>query len=194
MWLQGAACTIFAATLAASIAFTVAQGIGRKIAERIIDGEVGGESSGEKGNAAQQALARVQASVEKGGFWQQYSAVLALRMTPVVPFRYTPRDRSCCTPASSSFSLCRVWDGPPVHLCRDAWTAAGFGLTSLLTTFHPSLVPKKLNVYCLYEFNMDAVTGVLLSYSVFFSKDDPWVHQNTEKHLRFAILSLSNIS
>lgn len=100
LWLQGAACTIFAATLAASIAFTVAQGIGRKIAERIIDGEVGGESSGEKGNAAQQALARVQASVEKGGFWQQYSAVLALRMTPVVPFRYRPRDRSCCTPAS----------------------------------------------------------------------------------------------
>lgn len=49
--------------------------------------QVGGESS-EKGNAAQQALARVQSSVEKGGFWQQYSAVLALRMTPVVPFRF----------------------------------------------------------------------------------------------------------
>ncbi|EIE22112.1 hypothetical protein COCSUDRAFT_66464 [Coccomyxa subellipsoidea C-169] len=83
---EGAACTIVAATLAASIAFTVAQGLGRKLAERIIDSEVGGESSGGKGNAAQQALARVQASVEKGGFWQQYSAVLALRMTPVVPF------------------------------------------------------------------------------------------------------------
>ena len=49
--------------------------------------QVGGESS-DKGNAAQQALARVQSSVEKGGFWQQYSAVLALRMTPVVPFRF----------------------------------------------------------------------------------------------------------
>lgn len=49
--------------------------------------QVGGESSG-KGNAAQQALTSVQSSVEKGGFWQQYSAVLALRMTPVVPFRF----------------------------------------------------------------------------------------------------------
>lgn len=37
---------------------------------------------------AAQALNKVQASVEKGSFWQQFSAVLALRMTPVLPFRY----------------------------------------------------------------------------------------------------------
>ncbi len=91
--MQGAACTIFATTLAASIAYTFAQGLGRKLAERIIDSEVG-ESSGGAGNAAQQALSRVQSSVEKGGFWQQYSAVLALRMTPVVPFRLAP-SQSC---------------------------------------------------------------------------------------------------
>ena len=34
-----------------------------------------------------QALNKVQGSVEKGSFWQQFSAVLALRMTPVLPFR-----------------------------------------------------------------------------------------------------------
>ncbi|BDA40356.1 probable TVP38/TMEM64 family membrane protein Mb1528c [Coccomyxa sp. Obi] len=83
--IEGAVCITFATTLAASIAFYLSQGLGRQLAERIINSEVGGESS-DKGNAAQQALARVQSSVEKGGFWQQYSAVLALRMTPVVPF------------------------------------------------------------------------------------------------------------
>ncbi len=35
-----------------------------------------------------QALSKVNASAEKGSFWQQFSAVLALRMTPVIPFRY----------------------------------------------------------------------------------------------------------
>lgn len=49
----------------------------------MIDSEIG-ES---KGNAAKRALNKVQQSVEKGSFWQQYSAVLALRLTPVVPFR-----------------------------------------------------------------------------------------------------------
>ena len=39
-------------------------------------------------SAALQALKKVQASVEKGSFWQQFSAVLALRMTPVLPFRW----------------------------------------------------------------------------------------------------------
>ena len=34
-----------------------------------------------------QALSKVQTSAEKGTFWQQFSAVLALRMTPVIPFR-----------------------------------------------------------------------------------------------------------
>ena len=83
--LQGAVCTIVSTTLAASVAFSLSQGIGRKFAQGMVDSEVGEGS--QKGNAVQQALVRVQESIDKGGFWQQFSAVLALRLTPVVPFR-----------------------------------------------------------------------------------------------------------
>ena len=78
-------CTIVSTTLAASVAFSLSQGIGRKFAQGMVDAEVGEGSK--KGNAVQQALGRVQDSIDKGGFWQQCSAVLALRLTPVVPFR-----------------------------------------------------------------------------------------------------------
>ncbi len=79
-------CTIIAATLAASLAFSLSQGVGRPFAQRMLQSEVG-EGGGDKGNAVQRALGNVQASIDQGSFWQQFSAVLALRMTPVVPFR-----------------------------------------------------------------------------------------------------------
>ncbi|KAK9823488.1 hypothetical protein WJX72_003101 [[Myrmecia] bisecta] len=71
--------TLFAAT----ISFSLAKGIGRSLAERLVKQELkGGESS----NSIGAAFTRVQATIEQGNFWQQFSAVLALRMTPVVPF------------------------------------------------------------------------------------------------------------
>ncbi|CAL5224953.1 g7723 [Coccomyxa viridis] len=85
---EGAFCTILSTTLAASIAYTVAQGLGKNFAKKLIDREVG-EALGKEGNAAQRALSKVQTSAEKGTFWQQFSAVLALRMTPVIPFSAT---------------------------------------------------------------------------------------------------------
>lgn len=99
--LQGAASTIFATTVAASIAYSFSKGLGRKFAQQMIDSEIGDS----KGNAAKRALNKVQQSVEKGSFWQQYSAVLALRLTPVVPFRCFALSRKIpelvfCTKAS----------------------------------------------------------------------------------------------
>ena len=82
---QGSVCTIIATTLAASLAFSLSQGVGRRFAERMVDSEVKEGSDG--GNAIKRALGNVQESIDKGSFWQQFSAVLALRMTPVVPFR-----------------------------------------------------------------------------------------------------------
>jgi hypothetical protein len=82
---QGTACTVVATTLAASVVYAFSKGLGRKFAEQMIDAEM--KDSASNGNAAKRALGRVQQSVEKGNFWQQYSAVLALRLTPVIPFR-----------------------------------------------------------------------------------------------------------
>ena len=83
--MQGSVCTIVATTLAASLAFSLSQGVGRRFAQRMVDSEVG--DGGDGGNAVKRALGTVQESIDKGSFWQQFSAVLALRMTPVVPFR-----------------------------------------------------------------------------------------------------------
>lgn len=70
-------------TLAAINAYSIAKGIGRPLAERIIRYEMGSEG-GEHGVGKK--LAEVQATIEKGNFWQQFVAVLLLRLTPVVPF------------------------------------------------------------------------------------------------------------
>jgi uncharacterized membrane protein YdjX (TVP38/TMEM64 family) len=75
-------------SLAAFNAFTVARGVGRQLAEKVIKSEM--QSEAEAGPVAQQ-LAKVTAAIETGGFLRQTTAVMLLRLTPVVPYRWDQR-------------------------------------------------------------------------------------------------------
>ena len=60
-------------------------GHGRPLAEKIISTEMSQDEM-EEGGLVQQKLKNIQSAIERGTFWQQAGAVLALRLTPVVPF------------------------------------------------------------------------------------------------------------
>lgn len=73
-------------TLAATNAFMLSRGVGRKLAQRMLAAEIGESSSSNSNNPVAAKLAEVQEVIKNGGFWKQLSAVLLLRLTPVVPF------------------------------------------------------------------------------------------------------------
>lgn len=83
---QGALYVLGGTTLASIIAFTVSRGFGRPVAERIISAEMGTSHDGDEGSLIQQKLKDIESVIEKGTFWQQAGSVLALRLTPVIPF------------------------------------------------------------------------------------------------------------
>lgn len=83
---KGAICILGGTTIASLIAFSVARGIGRPIAEKVISAEMSHDDGDGKGSIVQKKLQNVQSAIERGTFWQQTGAVLALRLTPVVPF------------------------------------------------------------------------------------------------------------
>lgn len=71
-------------TTAASAAFFLSRTVGRTLAQKIVREEM--KESGAS-NAITGAFAKVEDAIEAGSFWQQVSAVVLLRMTPVIPFR-----------------------------------------------------------------------------------------------------------
>jgi uncharacterized membrane protein YdjX (TVP38/TMEM64 family) len=71
------------ATLAAFNAYQISKGVGRPLAERIIKAEMG---DGEATSGVGKQLAAVQETIQNGSFWKQLTAILLLRLTPVVPF------------------------------------------------------------------------------------------------------------
>lgn len=71
------------ATLAAFNAYQISKGVGRPLAERIIKAEMG---DGEATSGVGKQLAAVQETIQNGSFWKQFTAILLLRLTPVVPF------------------------------------------------------------------------------------------------------------
>lgn len=84
---KGAMLVLGGTTLASIVAFTVARGFGRPLAEKIISAEMSGDSHDEESSSLiQQKLKDVESVIESGTFWQQAGSVLALRLTPVVPF------------------------------------------------------------------------------------------------------------
>lgn len=88
---RGAICMLGGTTLAALIAFVISRGVGRPLAERIIRREMS-ESSPSTSDASsnvgpvQSKFIEVQEAIERGSFMQQASAILVLRLTPIVPF------------------------------------------------------------------------------------------------------------
>jgi uncharacterized membrane protein YdjX (TVP38/TMEM64 family) len=88
----GAALNLAGLTVASTIAFTLARTVGAGLAQRIVDVETGGESEDERGgaggggNPVAARIAAAQDAIERGGPLQQFTAILLLRLTPVVPF------------------------------------------------------------------------------------------------------------
>lgn len=83
----GAVYTLAGVCLAASIAFTLSRTIGGDLAARVIEEETGDEGDGGSGGSAvNRRLASVKAAIDQGSTFQQFSAIVLLRLTPVVPF------------------------------------------------------------------------------------------------------------
>lgn len=86
--MQGTVCIICGTGLAAITAFSVSRGVGRKLAERVITKELKSETT-EQSAAVDSKFQGIQDAIDQGSFAQQSIAVAVLRLTPVVPFRYT---------------------------------------------------------------------------------------------------------
>ena len=83
---KGAICILGGTTIASILAFSIARGIGRPLAEKIINAEMSGDEDDHEQTVVQKKLEEVQHAIERGTFLQQAGAVLALRLTPIVPF------------------------------------------------------------------------------------------------------------
>lgn len=75
-------------TLAACNAFFLSRGVGRPLAQKVIDAEMShDEGDGKEPGAIAKTMAEVQKAIEGGGLWKQLTAILLLRLTPVVSIR-----------------------------------------------------------------------------------------------------------
>lgn len=83
---KGALLILGGTTIASVIAFSVSRGFGRPIAERIISAEMASHDEEDGPSIIQQKLQDIEGVIERGSFWQQAGAVLAMRLTPVIPF------------------------------------------------------------------------------------------------------------
>ena len=125
--MQGTICTVCGTTLAAVTAFNISRGIGRRFAERVVDEELKSENE-EQSALVQTKFQGVQNAIENGSFAQQTLAVAALRLTPVVPFRFsTP---SCCHHCLSCAS-CKAVQFVLPYCAVMLWTYYSIDLFSL---------------------------------------------------------------
>lgn len=72
-------------TVAASVAFTISRGVGRNFADKVVSAEMSEQSTSES-NAMRQKLDQVTETIRNGTTVQQLTALILLRLTPVVPF------------------------------------------------------------------------------------------------------------
>jgi uncharacterized membrane protein YdjX (TVP38/TMEM64 family) len=77
----GAGLNLVGTCCAAALAFTLSRTIGRGLAQRVIAAETKGETSGVAAR-----LSDLQETIRQGSPMQQFTAILLLRLTPVVPF------------------------------------------------------------------------------------------------------------
>ncbi len=83
---KGALLILGGTTIASVIAFSISRGFGRPIAERIISAEMASHDEEDGPSVIQQKLQEIEGVIERGSFWQQAGSVLAMRLTPVIPF------------------------------------------------------------------------------------------------------------
>ena len=114
--MQGTLFVLLGTTAAAVMAFSFSRGIGKQLASKVVQKELGEDPTASL-SASSDILSRfqgLQEAVEQGNPWQQFTAILFLRLTPVVPFRSA---RRCPCPVSSispSLPLQRA-SLPPVY-------------------------------------------------------------------------------
>jgi len=82
---KGAALMLLGVCLAAANAYLISRTVGASLAARIVRAEGAG---GGGGDAMSRKLAEVTAAIEGGGPLKQFTAIVLLRLTPVVPYRY----------------------------------------------------------------------------------------------------------
>lgn len=87
---SGAALNLLGMSIASTLAFTLSRTVGRGLAEAVINAEVRGDEkhSDNKGsqNPVAEQIEKAQLAIENGGPLKQFTAILFLRLTPVVPF------------------------------------------------------------------------------------------------------------
>lgn len=83
----GAALNLAGLCTASTLAFTLSRTTFRGVAEAVVKAETGGDGSDQdKPNPVKQQIEKAQQLIENGGPAQQFTAILLLRLTPVVPF------------------------------------------------------------------------------------------------------------
>lgn len=84
---SGAVLNLIGLCSASTLAFTLSRTAFRGFAEAVVKAETGGEENGAgKANPVKDQIEKAQQLIENGGPGQQFTAILLLRLTPIVPF------------------------------------------------------------------------------------------------------------
>lgn len=84
---SGAVLNLVGLCSASTLAFTLSRTAFRGFAEAVVKAETGGEGNGAAAaNPVKDQIEKAQQLIENGGPGQQFTAILLLRLTPIVPF------------------------------------------------------------------------------------------------------------
>jgi uncharacterized membrane protein YdjX (TVP38/TMEM64 family) len=87
---SGAALNLLGLSIASTLAFTLSRTVGSGLAKAVVEAETGSSGSHSQGDESQNPvtaqIAKAQTAIENGGPLQQFTAILLLRLTPIVPF------------------------------------------------------------------------------------------------------------
>ena len=84
---QGTFFVLIGTTIAAVAAFSFSRGIGQQLAARVVQKELGEDAAAAPSEDILSRFQGLKEAVEQGNPWQQFTAIVFLRLTPVVPFR-----------------------------------------------------------------------------------------------------------
>ncbi|KAK9868933.1 hypothetical protein WJX84_000723 [Apatococcus fuscideae] len=83
---RGTFFVLIGTTIAAVAAFSFSRGIGQQLAARVVQKELGEDAAAAPSEDILSRFQGLKEAVEQGNPWQQFTAIVFLRLTPVVPF------------------------------------------------------------------------------------------------------------